>query len=139
MEELASSEGDGSGLLLGGAGPAASGAGLLGEELVGLLLRGLFEGTGSKPGSSGSGDLLHGVEIDVQARPLLAKSATDDDFSPLLGQGVDLGQVLVVELARCHIASVIQLAPMPGGALSSLHRMKSTWHCKPVSALAFPP
>src|SRR3954454_19822437 len=86
MEELAASDGDGSGVLLGRAEPAASGAGLLGGELLGLLLRGLFEGTGSKPGSSGSGDLLHGVEVDVQTRPLLAESAADDDFSPLLGR-----------------------------------------------------
>jgi hypothetical protein len=107
VEELATLDDDGPGLLLGGAEPAASGAGLLDIQMLGLLLRGLFKVAGGQPSSGGNSNLFHGIKIDVQAGPLLAENAADDDFAPLLGQSVDLSQVLVVELARRHMASVV--------------------------------
>jgi hypothetical protein len=119
VEELAAFDNDRPGLRLRGAESAAGGTGLLGGQVQGLLVGGLFEGPRGQSGGSGSGDLFHGVQIDVEARPLVAESASDNDFSPLFGQSVDLGQVLVIELAGRHIASLIQLAPMGGGALSS--------------------
>jgi hypothetical protein len=70
---------------------SAGRAGLLCGQLLRLLERGLFEGTLGQAGSGSGGDLLHAVQIDVEARTLLAESAADNDFAPLLGQGVDLG------------------------------------------------
>lgn len=99
VEELTALHDDGSALRLGETGPAAAGAELLSGQVLGLLLRGFFEGPGSEPSGRSHGNLLHGVEIDVEAGPLVAEGASDNDFAPLFGQGVDLGKVLVVELA----------------------------------------
>jgi hypothetical protein len=115
VEELAALDNDRSALRLGKTGLATAGAELLGGQVLGLLLGGFFEG----PGGQASGGLLHSVEIDVEAGPLIAEGTSDNDFAPLFGQGVDVGEVLVVELTRSHTASLMQLAPMRGSALSS--------------------
>jgi hypothetical protein len=91
VEELATFDKNGPGLTLGGAESSAGGTGLLGGQVQGLLVGGLFEGSSGKSGGRGSGDLFHGVQIDVETRPLVAESASDNNFSPLFGQGVNLG------------------------------------------------
>jgi hypothetical protein len=72
---------------------------LLCAQLLGLLLRGLFEGAGGEASGGGDGHTLHGVQIDVQTRTVVAESAADHNFSPLFGQSLDFGQILVVEFA----------------------------------------
>ena len=54
MEELAAFDHDRSVLWPGGTEAAAGRTGLFGRQVLGLLLRGLFEGAGSKPRSGGS-------------------------------------------------------------------------------------
>jgi hypothetical protein len=93
---------------------------LLGAKALGLLPRGLFQRTGGQTGSSGSGDLLHGIQIDIKVGAVIAERAANDDFSPLFREGVDLGQVLIAELVGRHSASTIQLAQIAGEPCSPI-------------------
>jgi hypothetical protein len=52
------------------------------------------EGPLGQAGGSGSGDLLHGLEIDIQARAGLAEGATGNDFAPLGGEFTDFLELL---------------------------------------------
>jgi hypothetical protein len=91
VEELTAFDDDESGLRLRRAEAAATGTGGLSGEVLGLLGGGLFQGTLGQTRRRCCRNLLHGIQIDVEAGTLLAESAADNDFSPLLGQGVDLG------------------------------------------------
>jgi len=54
---------------------------------------------------SGLGDLLHGIEIDVESRAGIAEGASGDDFSPLGGEAAEFLEFLGGELAWRHGAS----------------------------------
>lgn len=71
--------------MLEGTHPRTGWAGLLGAQLLGLLVGCGFQGAAEQATHGGHGDLFHFVEIDVQARPLLAPVTTGDDLSPPLG------------------------------------------------------
>ena len=113
----------------------ARGTGMLRAELHRLLLCRCLEGPREQGLDGRHGDVFHLGQIDVESGTVLAPVLPDDDFSPLFGQGVDLGEVLVVELARRHSASMFHLALMVRDALSPLHALKSTLPSKPVPAL----
>jgi hypothetical protein len=72
----------------------AVGAGLFGAECLGLLFQEGSEGSLRQSSGSGSGDLLHGLEIDVQARARLAEGATGNDFAPLGSEFTDFLELL---------------------------------------------
>jgi hypothetical protein len=114
VKELAASDNDGSILRIGGAEAATVGAGLLGAEVLGLPLRGLFEGASGEPSGGGNGNALHGVQVDVQTWAVVAEGAADNDFSPLLGQSLDFRQILVVEFACRHSLTSLRLATFRG-------------------------
>jgi len=60
---------------------------------LGLLEGGGFQGSRRQPLDGGCGHLFHLVHINVQTRPLLAKSMPDNHFSPLLGDFPDTVKV----------------------------------------------
>jgi hypothetical protein len=80
----------------------ALGAGVLGAERLGLLLQEGGEGPFRQAGSRGRGDLLHGLEIDLQARAGLAEGATGNDFAPLGSEFTDFLELLRGDLRACH-------------------------------------
>ena len=81
-------------LVADGAELAAAGAGQGLPEAPGLLGGGLLQGAGRQATGGGDGDLLHGGEIDLEARAIVAEGVADDDFAPLVRQVVDLLEVL---------------------------------------------
>lgn len=62
---------------------------MLRAERGGLLLQGGSQGALSQAEGRGVGDLLQGVEIHVQARPLVPEGAAGNDFTPAGGQVTD--------------------------------------------------
>jgi hypothetical protein len=83
-------DGEGTVLMANNAKVAAFGAALLSSEGVGLLFQEGSQGALYQAMSSGSSELLHGLEVDVHAWARLAKDAACDDFSPASGQVTDL-------------------------------------------------
>src|SRR5438874_13752546 len=63
--------------------PSAVRAGLLRAQGMGLLFEKGLQSSFGEPGSSSEGDLLHGSEIDIESRPLVAIGASGDNFAPL--------------------------------------------------------
>jgi hypothetical protein len=59
---------------------------------------------------SGAGDLLHRVEVHVEAGAVIAEGAAGDDFAPALGEVTDLLEQLGGELAAWHGLSCLVLA-----------------------------
>jgi hypothetical protein len=55
-----------------------------------LLVQGLLEGSLDKRPSGIDGDLLEGVEVKIEAWPVVPKRPPRDNFSPPLGQGANL-------------------------------------------------
>jgi hypothetical protein len=78
---------------------AALGARLLGSQLLGLLRGGLFESAGGQAACCGQGHFFHLRQIDIQSRPVVAKGATDDNFSPGFGELGNGVQILGSEFA----------------------------------------
>src|SRR5215468_8228696 len=58
--------------------PTAGGAGLLLAQGVGLLFQEGLQGALRQTSSGGAGDLLHGIQIDVQPRAAVAEGASGD-------------------------------------------------------------
>jgi hypothetical protein len=79
----------------------------LGPQGVGLLFEEGLQSSLVEPGGGGLGDLLHGVEIDVEPRPLVAEGASGDDFAPLGGQIAEFLELLGGELASRHGVSCL--------------------------------
>jgi hypothetical protein len=94
VEEAAALDGQGSILGTDRAEQATVGAGLLGPQAPGLLLQEDREGALRQAGGGCCGDLLHGRQIDPDARSSFSEGPTSDDFPPASGQFVDLPQFL---------------------------------------------
>src|SRR5262245_42943261 len=92
------------------AGGAAGGTGLGVAEGPGLLLEGGGQGALRQAGRGGAGNLLHHVEVHVEAGATLAEGAAGDDFAPASGEVTDLLQQLGGELAARHGLSRLVLA-----------------------------
>jgi hypothetical protein len=71
-------------------GPLTSGTGPLGPELERLLVQGLLDGPLDQRPSGIDGDLFEGVEVEIEAWPVVPERPAGDDFSPPLGQGANL-------------------------------------------------
>ena len=85
---------EGASLTAEGTKASAVGAGLLWAQGVGLLFEEDLQGPLVESGGSGLGDLLHGVQIDVQPRAVVAEGAAGDDFAPLGGKVTQILEVL---------------------------------------------
>jgi hypothetical protein len=59
------------------------------DQELGLLLKAGGESALGQAQGGGQGDLLHGVEVDVEAGAALAEGAFGDDFAPAGGQLTD--------------------------------------------------
>jgi hypothetical protein len=87
--------------------PSALGTGLLLAQGVGLLFQERLQSAFGEAGGGGVGDLLHGIEIDIEPRPLVAEGAAGDNFTPLSGEAVEFLEFLGGEGAACHDASCV--------------------------------
>jgi hypothetical protein len=90
--------------------PPAAGAGLLRAQRLGLLVEEGLQGALGEPLGRGVGDLLHGAEIDVEPRAVVAEGAAGDDLAPLGGQAAEFVEFLGGEGAACHDASSLGVA-----------------------------
>lgn len=69
-------------------------AGLFGTERLGLLFQQGAESALRQPCRGGRGDLLHGLEVEVQSGTRLPASTTGHDFAPLGSQFTDFLELL---------------------------------------------
>jgi hypothetical protein len=72
-----------------------------------LLFEEGLEGALGEAGGGGEGELLHGVEIDVEAGPVLAEGASGHDLAPPGGQAAEFVEFLGGEGAPRHDASCL--------------------------------
>jgi hypothetical protein len=107
--ELDAADGQRSVGALDGAESSAAGTGPLRAEQLGLLLQQDAEGSFVQAGSSGSGDLLHGIQIDVRARPCLAKGVPGNNLAPARSEFTDFLEMLRREFALRHGQSCLVL------------------------------
>lgn len=106
VEGAANPHGDLAIVALQGTKSFAGGAGSFVAELLGLLLGRGFERPGQQRLHGSHRDIFHLGQIDIQAGALLAPLLSDDDFSPSLGEFVDVAEVFDHELACGHVASL---------------------------------
>jgi hypothetical protein len=92
-----------------GAGPSARRTGLLFAQGGGLLFQKGLQGAFGESSGRGAGELLHGVEIDVEPGPVVAEGASGDDFAPLGGEALELLELFGSEGAACHDASCMEV------------------------------
>jgi hypothetical protein len=102
VAEVAAADLHGALLVAEGAEQAAVGAGLSIAQPLGLLGGGLLQGAGGQAAGGGDGDLLHDIEVDVQAGAVVAEGVANDDLAPVVGQVVDFLEVLGGEFAGRH-------------------------------------
>jgi hypothetical protein len=93
-----------------GAGGATGRTGLGVAEGLGLLPQGGGQGALGQANRGGAGDLLHRIEVHVEAGAALAEGAFGNDFAPALGEVADLLEQLGGELAAWHGLSCLVLA-----------------------------
>jgi hypothetical protein len=74
-----------------------------------LLRRGLFEGAGRQAAGGGLSDLLHLGQINIEPGSLVPEGAADDDFSPVLGDFGDAGEILGSQLPRTHDEVILEV------------------------------
>jgi hypothetical protein len=79
------------------------------------LLQGGGQGALRQAGRGGAGDLLHHVEVHVEAGASRAEGAAGDDFAPAGGEVADLLEHLGGELAARHGVSCLVLAETARG------------------------
>lgn len=84
----------------------AIGTGLFGAQLTGLPLRGHLQGPCQQGAHGGHGDIFHFRQVNIQSRPLLAPLLPDDDFPPAFRQFLDVLEILRLQFARSHVASL---------------------------------
>jgi len=89
--------------------PAATGTGGLIGQVVRLLAEEWFHGALSQSLGGRHGHFFHGIEIHVEARPLVAESPSCDNFAPLFGQLMNGGEIFLVESASCHDESLLEV------------------------------
>lgn len=86
-----------------GSGSSAGRTGVGIGELLGLPVEEFFDSApGQGLGGLGS-DILHGGEIDIEARAIGPEGPLGNHFAELLGEGADGCQVFGGQLASCHV------------------------------------
>lgn len=71
---------------------------LLATQPLSLLAGRFFEGSRRQPAGGSHGHFLHLAQIDIQARSVVTKGMSHDNFSPVLGEFGDLLQILGSQL-----------------------------------------
>ena len=115
VSESAASDSEGAVLVPERTEVSAVGARLLGAEVLGLLLQEGGEGALGQAGGGGGGELLHAVDIDVEARARFAEGPAGDDFAPPGGQCTDVLELLGGDLGVRHGSSCLVLAKSGSG------------------------
>lgn len=80
---------------------------MLRAQGVGLALQEGLQGALVEAGGGGLGDLLHGVEVDVESGAVVTEGAAGDDFAPLGRQITEFLELLRGKLAACHEGSCL--------------------------------
>src|SRR5262245_9095268 len=89
------------------AGASAIGTELLLAQGIGLLFQEGLEGALGKAGGGGTGDLLHGIQIDVEAGAVVAEGASGNDFAPAGGKVAEFLKFLGGEGASWHVGACL--------------------------------
>jgi hypothetical protein len=98
--------------------------GLLAAELLGLLFQQGGQGPFRHARGGSVGDLLHGVDIDVEARAGLAKGLAGNNFAPVGSEITDFLELLRGEFAVRHSQSCLVLTRIAWDVfLRSLYRI----------------
>jgi hypothetical protein len=71
-------------------------------EGLGLLFQQGGEGAFGEASGRGAGELLHGLEVGVQAGALVAEGAAGDNFAPVGGEVADFLEEFWREFATRH-------------------------------------
>jgi hypothetical protein len=88
---------------------SAFGTRLLLTQGVGLLFKQGLQGALGEPSGGGVGDLLHGIEIDIESGPIVVKGASGNDFAPPSGEAAEFMQFLRCKGTACHNASCVEV------------------------------
>jgi hypothetical protein len=81
---------------------SAAGTGLLAAEALRLLLQQGGQGPLRQAGGGSGGDLLHGVEIDIEARAGVPEGMPGNNLAPAGGEVTDFLELLGGESAVRH-------------------------------------
>ena len=90
-------------------GASTVGTGLVLTQGIGLLFQKGLQGALGEAGGSGTGELLHGVQVDVEPGSVVAESTAGDDFAPLGSEALELLELFGSEGAACHAASCLKV------------------------------
>ncbi len=93
---------------------SAVGTGLLLAQGISLLFEEGLQGALGESRGGDAGDMLHGIEIDVESRAVVAEGASGDDFAPLGGEAAKFVEFLGGEGAACHDASCLGVETRTG-------------------------
>ena len=89
--------------------PSTLGTGLLFPQGNGLLFEKGLQGSFGESRRRRAGELLHGIEIDIEAGAFVAEGTAGDNFAPLSGEGSEFLKLFGSEGAACHDASCIEV------------------------------
>lgn len=78
------------------------GTGNLFAERLGLLFQQGGQGPFGQAGGGGAGELLHGLEVGVQPRTVVAESTSGHNFAPAGGEVVDFVEEFRRKFTACH-------------------------------------
>src|SRR5580700_4095862 len=105
-----------------GTGGAAVRTGDLFAQDLGLLFQQGGEGALGKASGRGAGELLHGLEVRVQAGAGVAEGAAGDDFAPAGGEVADFLEELRGKFTARHARyRLVLVAKGPEGLLGPLY------------------
>ena len=79
-------------------------------ECAGLLVQSGGQGALGQTQGRCARDLLHGIEVYVEARPLLTEGTAGHDFTPARGQVPDFLEEFRRKCATCHVWYCLVLA-----------------------------
>ena len=117
------------------AGASAIGTELLLAQGIGLLFQEGLEGALGKAGGGGTGDLLHGIQIDVEAGAVVAEGASGNDFAPAGGKVAEFLKFLGGEGASWHVVSCLAVETKTRGKMAPVKVCPRTSQSKAVHDL----
>src|SRR5262245_18358027 len=121
------------------AGAYAIGTELLLAQGIGLLFQEGLEGALGKAGGGGTGDLLHGIQIDVEAGAVVAEGASGNDFAPAGGKVAEFLKFLGGEGASWHVASCLVVEQKTRWSMAPVKVCPPTSQSKAVHVLPSAP
>src|SRR5262245_19691099 len=117
------------------AGASAIGTELLLAQGIGLLFQEGLQGALGKAGGGGTGALLHGIQIDVEAGAVVAEGASGNDLAPAGGKVAEFLKFLGGEGASWHVASCLAVETKTRGKRAPVKVCPRTSQSKAVHDL----